>query len=104
MTEPLRTIGQLIDETAKRDAIHVAIAPVIAAQRLEPGQRVGLVKKGNSELVGFGPGIASVGIVDPFLPHAVEEGQHCWLFLFPGSVTSLRHEWTHPLFKEQSSG
>ena len=23
-----------------------------------------------------------------------------WMFLLPGSITSLRHEWTHPLLEE----
>lgn len=96
MSEPARTIGQLIDETAQRDAIHIAIAPVIAACLLQPGQRVGFVEKGNCELVGVGG--ASVGIIDPFLTKYVETGERCWLFLFPNTVTSLRHEWTHPLF------
>jgi hypothetical protein len=26
----------------------------------------------------------------------VKEGEEFWMFLPPGSVTGLRHEWTHP--------
>ena len=102
MAEPIQTIGQLLDDTAKRDAIHVAIAPVVAAHDLAPGQRVGFVKAGNCELVGTGA--ASIGIIDPFLRDVVREGERCWLFLYPNTVTSLRHEWTHPLFKENANG
>ncbi len=44
-------LGQLIEDgERRRDAIHVAIAPVTAAQRLVPGQHVGLVREGNVEL------------------------------------------------------
>lgn len=91
-------LGQLIDETAQRDAIHIAIAPVVAGMDLEPGQRVGFFK-GNEIVTGVS-GVPSVGIIDPFLKETVKAGQRCWLFLFPNTVTSLRHEWTHPLFKE----
>lgn len=36
-------LGMLLDETAQRDAIHVAIAPVVAAHTLRPGEYVGLL-------------------------------------------------------------
>ena len=39
-------LGQLIEDgDRRRDAIHVAVAPVTAAERLAPGQHVGLVPK-----------------------------------------------------------
>ncbi len=80
----------------RRDAIHIAVAPVTAAERLAPGQHVGLVRDGSLELVG--PCDRAIGIVDPFLPEAVEPGRRFWLFLYPGTVTGLRHVWTHPAF------
>lgn len=91
-------IGQIIDATAKRDAIHIAIAPVIADEKLAPGQSVDLVP-GSIDRV-YATGIGSIGIIDPFLPGYVLPGQRCWLFLHPGMITSLRHEWTHPAFEE----
>ena len=90
-------LGQLIaDGDRRRDAIHIAVAPVTAAERLTPGQHVGLVRDGDLELVG--PCACAIGIVDPFLAAAVEPGQRFWLFLYPGTVTSLRHIWSHPAF------
>ncbi|HVL12339.1 MAG TPA: hypothetical protein VM529_07230 [Gemmata sp.] len=90
-------LGQLItDGDRRRDAIHVAVAPVTAAARLAPGQHVGLVQDGNTELVG--PCDRTIGVVDPFLAADVEPGQRFWLFLYPGTITGLRHVWTHPVF------
>ena len=90
-------LGHLIEDgDRRRDAIHIAVAPVTAAERLSPGQHVGLVRAGDPELVG--PCDNTIGIVDPFLAEAVEPGQRFWLFLYPGTVTSLRHLWTHPAF------
>ena len=90
-------LGQLItDGDRRRDAIHIAVAPVVASARLMPGQHVGLVRDGSVELVG--PCEHNLGIVDPFLSAPVEEGQRFWLFLYPGTITGLRHVWTHPDF------
>ena len=90
-------LGRLIEDgDRRRDAIHIAVAPVTATTRLTPGQPIGLVREGNSELVG--PCDRNIGIVDPFLPGDVEPGQRFWMFLYPGTITGLRHVWTHPAF------
>ena len=93
----LKTIGHLIDDKSEKDAIHVAIAPVIAGEKLKPGQRVGLVS--STVVADVEP---FVGIVDPYLRDDVEPTQRFWLFLMPGSVTSLKHAWTHPAFAKAS--
>ncbi len=85
-------IGKLVRAEDGRDAVHVAIAPTMATRELQPGQHVDA--NGNPE----GPGVVPVGIVDPFLREPVLRGQRFWLLLYPNSVTSLRHEWTHPAF------
>lgn len=93
------TLGTLIpDGDRRRDAIHVAVAPVTAGTSLRPGQHVGFAPAGQTEVVGpVEPG-ESIGLVDPFLTDEVPSGQRFWLFLYPNTVTSLRHVWTHPAF------
>ncbi len=93
-------VGQLITGDAQRDAIHVAIAPMVAAYRLTPGQHVAINESGQALL---GVDMPSVGIVDPYLKFPVQPGQHFYLFLYPNTVTSLRHEWTHPAFDNEKT-
>jgi hypothetical protein len=74
-------LGQLVpDDVFARDAVHVAVIPMVALRVLEPGQRM------------------VHGIVDPFLPKPVQPGQRFYLFLFPGTVTGMTHAWQHPAF------
>lgn len=89
-------IGELCKEDARRDAIHFAVAPVVSRERVRPGQRVGLVD--GEATVCVNPD-KYIGIIDPFLEREfVEAGERCWLLLYPNTVTSLRHVWTHPAF------
>lgn len=99
-----------------RDAIHVAIFPATAAEDLYAGDEVGLVYgtrdqiRRVSSVYGVGQ---SIGLVDPFLglpvrhnpgdedwydQRRVARGQGCYVLLFPGTVTGMRHHWTHPNF------
>lgn len=97
-------LGKLAPDDSKRDAIHVAVAPVEAACVLLPGQRVALNDEGKAVRVdGQSSAGKAIGIVDPFLDayHAVRPGERFWLCLFPSTITSLRHEWTHPAFGEE---
>lgn len=89
------SLGKLIDESAQRDAIHIAVAPVVATERLSPGQRIGLVGHDNVQVKASATG---QGIVDPFLPGAVFPGERFYMWLTPNTITSLRHLWTHPHF------
>lgn len=93
-------LGRIISEgrEAHRDAIHVAVAPVVAAEELQPGWRVWL-KVG--EAVRSRPETGAVGVVDPFLTTVVKKGQRFWLYLFPGTVTGMRHHWSHPGFPDE---
>lgn len=89
-------IGKLLDEGQQRDAIHIAVAPVVAARSLSPGQRVGLTDEGKADSLID----KDIGIVDPFLERPVKRGERFFLFLFPNTVTGLRHQWVHPAFGE----
>jgi hypothetical protein len=90
-------IGELITDVQQRDAIHIAVAPVIATEILFPGQAIGFAEAGNTEKVNR-QAVQKIGIVDPYLKLAVAPGQRFWMFLYPNTVTSLRHDWSHPTF------
>jgi hypothetical protein len=88
-------IGSKPEPNARKDAIHFAVAPVKSSDRFLPGEHVGLNDKGEAAQVDN-----PIGIVDPFLKRAVEPGQTFWLFLYPKTVTNLRHDWSHPAFEQ----
>lgn len=92
-------IGHLITGPAFRDAIHIAVAPcIVGTSSLKPGESVCLID-GKAFNYFDEP---KIGIVDPFLKEPVYEGESFWLFLFPDTITSLRHEWTHPAFEAET--
>lgn len=93
MDQTTPKVGSLLDGTEGRDAVHFALAPMTTDEWLKPGQHVGLLDK--RRVSSRAP---SVGIVDPFLKEPVQPGQRFYLFLYPGTVTGLRHVWTHPAF------
>lgn len=120
-------VGRILTQEEPRDAIHIALAPVIAHERLEPGTHVGIVVPANLEVadkpkrrvVWAGketepstmPRVGKtgtvdcdklIGIIDPILRVAVEKEQICWLWLYPQTITSLRHNWSHPAFPSQT--
>jgi hypothetical protein len=90
-------IGDLIPETGarpRRDAIHVAVFPAQASEEIERGEfvvvdRDGWARSASSQRY-------AVGIADPFLPKSVEKGDKFWVFMLPGTITNLRHNWSHP--------
>jgi len=91
-------LGSIITEPQHRDAVHIAVAPVIAGTDLRPGGRIGFIGE-NAYTVGITSN--PIGIVDPFLQETVKKGEQFYMFLFPNTITSLRHEWTHPQFEEE---
>ncbi len=92
--DALDSIGKLLTGGEKRDAVHIAVAPMTNNHDLplRPGQAVTADGK-----FGRNP----VGIVDPFLALPVRPGEMFYCFLWPKSVTSLRHAWTHPAFPDE---
>ncbi len=99
MSDPQTKLGQLIEEGMQRDAVHIAVAPVKATNRLEPGEHIGFVSDDGESV---GPSKAPIGIVDPFLTSAVRKGERFWMFLFPNTITALKHVWEHPAFDKQT--
>lgn len=96
-TDALETLGTII-ESGGRDAIHLAVEPVIAAEDLYPGQHVGLGADGATT-----NGVKKLGIVDPFIVGPIPKGKMFWLVVYPRQITSLRHVWEHPDFVEKKS-
>lgn len=90
-------LGSLITDTQHRDAVHIAVAPVTAGEELRPGERIGFT--GNAFTVGTDA--RKIGIVDPYLSDNVKKGEQFYMFLLPNTITSLRHEWTHPDFERE---
>lgn len=92
-TDALETLGMVIDDTQKRDAIHLAVEPMVSKYFMEPGQHLTADGEMCKEY-----GDNAVGIVDPFLGHNIKPGQRFWLVLYPRTIKSLRHVWEHPAF------
>lgn len=94
-------IGRLIGAAMPaRDAVHIAVAPVTLAQNMAPGDNVKL-REGSQTTVVLCDQNERIGVIDPFLTQQdLPAGTRCWLFLVPGSITSLRHDWSHTAFKD----
>lgn len=94
-------VGQIPTNGIGRDAIHIAIIEVLSGETLKVGQRVKVIRQ-NGTWYAYPclEGIVPDGIVDPFLAlETIPPETKFWLFLMPGTITSLRHVWTHPTFK-----
>ncbi len=91
-TDALDTLGFIITE-GSRDAIHIAVEPVEAGERLLPGQHIGFVDGKASQKAA-----KLLGIVDPFIQGFIMPGEKFWMLIYPRSITSLRHVWAHPEF------
>lgn len=97
-TDALETLGMIIDDTQKRDAIRLAVAPVRSVQRLMPGDHI-TITDGRASKARVNEGH---GIVDPFLEGPVRPGEVFWFVMYPRKVTSLRHVWSHPDFPDEA--
>lgn len=93
-------IGQIIEGEAERDATHIALAPVVAGKRLSPGAHIGFRPDGRAYDT---KDVEFIGVVDPFLTRDVTHLQKFWMFLYPGTIKGLRHEWSHPAFNPSGS-
>jgi hypothetical protein len=96
-------LGAVPSIHAGRDAVHVAILPVLAGETLTPGVRVRVVSRDGELWASWSA--RPDGIVDPFLPPGAEipRGSPVYVCLFPNSVTSLRHVWTATNIPEEKT-
>lgn len=101
MADNVPRLGKLAPADARRDAIHLAVIPAVALHKLSPGDPVGLNPEGMASRMC--PDQNIVGIVDPFLDRPVEAGERVWVCLYPGTITTLRHVWTHPAIREENA-
>jgi len=100
----LASIGTVHTEDLGRDAVHVAVVQATAGERIWPGRPVRLNTDG---LATMNAGAPFLGIADPYIgawheygdrkEYMIDKGQRFFIFLFPNTITSLRHEWTHPV-------
>jgi hypothetical protein len=81
--EAIMKLGTLPDANVKRDAVHVAVIPVLAMRELQPGEHL------------------TLGIVDPYLTAPVKAGQLYYLCLYPDTTTNITHHWEHPAFPKE---
>lgn len=92
-------LGKLIfGELPARDAVHVAVLPVIATEELTVGQRIEFVDVEKRTVRASKD--SGIGIVDPFLVSyqpKVYKDDKFFMWLYPGTITALRHDWTHPV-------
>ena len=97
-------LGQLLGSKEQRDAVHVAVIPCEAIYELDPGEHVGLVRASKGDGWIADRGAKHIGVIDPFLTHSVGPKQRFYVILYPNTITSLRHQWTHPAIdgKEQA--
>lgn len=94
-------VGEVIKGEAHRDAIHVAVLPVIvAADYMYPGETCEFVYGTTDQIKQANDARKSIGIVDPFLTVTLKKGDRCYLWMKPGTVTGMRHHWQHPAVDE----
>ena len=106
MKDAVATMGAVLpDDAGGRDAVHVAVISAIAGEKLFPGQDVGFGIPGTIDVQQeqrAKTGVLPLGIVDPFIKGAVMPDQRFWLYLYPRTITGLRHQWTHPAFSDDA--
>lgn len=86
-------LGEIPKNDADRDAVHVAIVPIVTGEDLKPGTPV-RVQNG----IAYRSHINPIGIIDPFLSHTAYKGYRVYLCLYPNSVIGMRHHWQCPQF------
>lgn len=103
-------LNELPGTDAVRDAIHVAVIPLIAGEDLyESRVQLKIGTKNVALRVKDDYGGESIGVVNPWHPVAdgdcgavVRKGETFYCLLNPGTVTGMRHHFVHPAFDDES--
>lgn len=90
ITDAVKYVGQILPYDIGRDAIHIPTISARVCEVMKPGQEVWFCD--GTWWTAFGKGH---GIIDPFLPYTTKPGDWVLVFLYPGSIESLRHVWRH---------
>lgn len=102
-TDALVTIGTApIPKGSGRDAIHLAVEPVVAGETLMAGDKITIDFRDRSAFR-WEEGSVLHGIVDPFLSRPVKPDESFWCVLMPRTINSLRHVWSHSDFPEENA-
>ena len=89
---------------AERDAVHIAIVPLVAGCDLYPGHPFRL-SHGTTDVAISAQyhEKEAVGITNPFLGpnhYRIRKGDRFYGVLWPGTVVGMKHHWKHPAFDE----
>jgi hypothetical protein len=100
-TDALATLGTILNlkDGPARDAIHLAVEPVRAGERLKPNDDIGI--KGGLAFKAR-DGVPKRGKADPFITADIMPGDVIWLVIYPRQIKSLRHVWEHPAFPTET--
>lgn len=101
--ETVKTLGEFLPEfhNQSRDAVHIAVVPVTAGEDLRPGEKLRVTFDSllSSEYVVMNGDYNEdyIGRADPFIEGwQIKKGAKFWMWLRPGTITGLKHVWTHP--------
>lgn len=92
-------IGQILSdsENIQRDAIHIAVLPVTSKETIYGGMWLRFAFESTTQVLQADDESPSImGIADPFIKGPIGAGQRFYMFVLPNTITSLRHDWTHP--------
>jgi len=88
-------LGKVPQELGIKDAVHVAIVSVRAANAMKPGTKCSINTDGEATDCDGGK---HIGVADPFLKNTILRGQNFNLVLNPDIVDNVTHVWDHPKF------
>lgn len=95
-------LGSLRSGGESRDAVHVAIFPIVCGEEpLMPGERIKL-KYYYCDIAVPATADDAMGIVDPLLKQGLKKGDESWMVLYPNTVKNLRHNWDHPNIESEA--